>query len=79
MVCSRKRLLLLRPQKIRGSLQKKKDLTSVLISNYAEPESFEAFVPNGWEGGYKDFSNKIPINQQYWIDGNGKNLIAEKG
>ena len=51
----------------------------VLISNYAEPESFEAFVPKGWKGEYKDFSNKIPINQQYWINSNGKNLIVGKG
>ena len=49
----------------------------VLISYYAEPESFEDFVPNGWEGKYQDFAEAIPRDQRYWIDENGRNLIGE--
>ena len=49
----------------------------VLTSYYAEPESFEDFVPNGWEGKYQDFAEAIPRDQRYWIDENGRNLIGE--
>lgn len=49
----------------------------VLTSYYAEPESFEDFVPNGWEGKYQDFEEAIPRDQRYWIDENGRNLIGE--
>ena len=47
------------------------------ISYYAEPESFEAFVPDGWIGKYQDFTEEIPEKQRYWMDENGKNLIGE--
>lgn len=49
----------------------------VLTSYYAEPESFEDFVPNGWSGTYQDFAVDIPQNQRYWIDENGQSLIGE--
>lgn len=49
----------------------------VLASYYAEPESFENFVPDGWKGKYQDFTVDIPQNQRYWIDENGRNLIGE--
>ena len=49
----------------------------VFISYYAEPESFEAFVPDGWIGKYQDFTEEIPEKQRYWMDENGKNLIGE--
>ena len=49
----------------------------VLASYYAEPEAFEDFVPNGWEGKYQDFAEAIPQDQRYWIDENGRNLIGE--
>lgn len=39
-----------------------------LISYYAEPESFEDFVPDGWTGEYREFENQIPENQKYWIN-----------
>lgn len=48
----------------------------ILISHYAEPESFEDFVPDGWEGKYQDFESIIPQNQRYWTDVNGKSLIT---
>ena len=48
----------------------------VLFSYYAEPESFEDFVPNGWEGKYQDFAEAIPQDQRYWIDENGRSLIG---
>ena len=48
----------------------------VLISYYAEPESFEDFVPNGWKGKYQDFAEAIPQDQRYWIDENGRSLIG---
>ena len=47
----------------------------ILMSYYAEPESFEYFVPDGWEGKYQDFEKDIPRLQRYWFDENGKNLI----
>lgn len=49
----------------------------VLISYYAEPESFENFVPDGWKGKYQNFAAYIPQNQRYWIDENGRSLIGE--
>lgn len=49
----------------------------VLTSYYAEPESFEDFVPDGWNGKYQDFTMDIPQNQRYWIDENGQSLIGE--
>ena len=49
----------------------------VLTSYYAEPESFEDFVPDGWKGKYQDFVGDIPQNQRYWIDENGRSLIGE--
>lgn len=48
----------------------------VLISHYAEPESFEHFVPDGWMGKYQNFETIVPKNQRYWVDDNGKNLIT---
>ena len=47
----------------------------ILTSHYAEPESFEDFVPNGWKGKYQDFTGDIPENQRYWIDENGLSMI----
>lgn len=49
----------------------------ILMSHYAEPESFENFVPDGWEGKYQNFEKDIPQIQRYWIDKNGINLIGE--
>lgn len=49
----------------------------MLISYYAEPESFEKFVPEGWSGEYRNFEMDIPQNQRYWIDKSGKNMIGE--
>lgn len=49
----------------------------ILISHYAEPESFEYFIPDGWEGKYEDFERYIPLARRYWLDENGKNLIGE--
>ena len=48
----------------------------VLTSYYAEPESFEDFVPNGWKGKYRDFTEDIPEDQRYWIDEKGQSLIG---
>lgn len=47
----------------------------VLVSHYAEPESFEHFVPDGWVGKYQSFEESIPKNQRYWVDENGRSLI----
>lgn len=49
----------------------------VLTSYYAEPDSFEDFVPDGWNGKYQDFTLDIPQNQRYWIDENNQSLIGE--
>lgn len=49
----------------------------ILISHYAEPESFECFVPDGWKGKYQNFEKDIPLTQRYWLDENGINLIGE--
>lgn len=51
--------------------------SKMFISNYAELESFENFVPNGWQGKYENFEEHIPYNMKYWIDEQGKNLIRE--
>lgn len=47
-----------------------------LYSNYSEPESFEAFVPDGWEGEYRDFSDLVPENKRFWLDKDGNSLIG---
>lgn len=49
----------------------------ILISQYSEPESFEYFVPDGWNGKYQNFEKDIPLIQRYWLDENGKTLIGE--
>ena len=48
----------------------------LLTSYYSEPEAFEDFVPNGWEGKYQDFTEDIPQDQRYWIDEKGQSLIG---
>lgn len=45
-----------------------------LISCYPEPASYEDYVPNGWSGEYRPFSQDIPQHYCYWII-NGKNLF----
>lgn len=47
----------------------------VFFSFYAEPESYEEFVPDGWKGVYHDFQQFIPKEMRYWIDEKGRNLI----
>lgn len=47
----------------------------ILKSQYAEPESYENFVPDGWIGKYEDFTDDIPKNQRYWLDENNRCLI----
>lgn len=37
-----------------------------LYSYFPEPEDFENFVPNNWNGEYKDFYQLIPKNMIYW-------------
>lgn len=48
----------------------------ILVSHYAEPESFEDFVPNGWKGEYRNFEMDIPQEQRYWMGENGQSLIG---
>lgn len=48
----------------------------VFISCFVEPSSFEAFVPDGWVGEYRDFDMDIPEAQRYWIDENGRDIIG---
>lgn len=49
----------------------------ILISYYSEPESFEKFVPEGWNGEYRNFAMEIPKDQRYWVDKSGKNMIGD--
>ena len=51
--------------------------TKILVSYYAEPASFEHYVPDGWVGEYRLFEEEIPQNERFWIDCNGKNLMEE--
>ena len=37
-------------------------------SYFPEPENFEAFVPDGWNGVYEKFDTLIPVNYRYWIE-----------
>lgn len=48
----------------------------MFISHYAEPESFEYFVPDGWVGKYQGFEERIPKSQRYWLSNSGRNLIG---
>ncbi|GGE23467.1 hypothetical protein GCM10011571_26970 [Marinithermofilum abyssi] len=38
-----------------------------LYSLFPEPASFENYVPEGWLGVYKNFLDKVPREQRYWI------------
>jgi len=49
----------------------------IFISDYYETESFEDFIPNGWKGFFKNFSNEIPLEEKFWLSENGSNLIGE--
>ncbi|MGM7723474.1 hypothetical protein [Metabacillus sp. Hm71] len=40
--------------------------TETLISNFPEPASFEAYVPENWKGLYRDFIEDVPMNERYW-------------
>ncbi len=45
------------------------------ISFYPEPESFEDFVPEGWQGKYYNFMDTIAKCNQYWVDDEGKSFF----
>ena len=36
-----------------------------LISFYPEPEGFEKFIPDGWNGKYEDFTTLIPDEKRF--------------
>lgn len=50
-----------------------------LFSQYPEAESYESFVPEGWNGAYQDFAELIPQEKRYWQDENGNDLRGEQG
>ncbi len=35
-------------------------------SNFPEPENFESYVPDGWQGNYENFDKRIPKKYVYW-------------
>ena len=39
----------------------------ILISEFPEPASFEEYVPDGWEGKYETFIDRIPEDHRYWL------------
>lgn len=49
-----------------------------LFSLYAEPMSFESYVPEQWTGEYQCFYERIPEEQRYWIV-DGENYFAPLG
>ncbi|MGG3639969.1 hypothetical protein [Bacillus gobiensis] len=46
-----------------------------LYSMFPEPASFEEYVPKGWIGELRDFTESVPVEEKYWIDSNGNNLF----
>lgn len=46
-----------------------------LMSLFPEPASFEAYVPNDWEGKYEDFTRCISEKDIYWLDKFKNNLL----
>lgn len=46
-----------------------------LYSMYGESESYEDYVPDGWEGEFFDFLEYIPFEFQYWIKDGSINLL----
>lgn len=46
-----------------------------LYSMFPEPASYEEYVPKGWNGKYKDFTELIPKLEKYWIDEFNNNLL----
>lgn len=50
-----------------------------LLSLFAEPASYEEYVPMNWQGCYFDFMKLIPDNEKYWLDENNKNLLKREG
>ncbi|ODM27972.1 MULTISPECIES: hypothetical protein [Acetivibrio] len=43
--------------------------SKILYSCYPETLPFERYVPDKWEGEYKDFFEYIPKEERYWIIG----------
>lgn len=39
----------------------------VLCSMYAEPATYEDYVPTNWYAKYEGFLNLIPAEKHYWI------------
>lgn len=50
-----------------------------LFSLYAEPASYEDYVPMNWQGCYFDFMKFIPNNEKYWLDEKHKDLLNKEG
>lgn len=49
-----------------------------LYSMFPEPASFEEYVPEGWDGEYRDITDLVPNEEKYWIEDNGDNLFLKK-
>ncbi|MFK4474792.1 hypothetical protein ABH897_004560 [Paenibacillus sp. RC73] len=49
----------------------------ILLSYFPEPASFESYVPDGWNGKYEDFLDKVPVEEKYWII-NKKDYFTKK-
>lgn len=49
-----------------------------LFSLYAEPASYEEYVPINWQGCYYDFMELIPNDEKYWLGKNNENLLKRE-
>lgn len=49
----------------------------LLMSYFPEPASFENYIPDGWDGVYENFLNKVPMQERYWII-DGKDYFCGK-
>lgn len=50
----------------------------ILLSCFPEPASFESYVPEGWSGMYKEFLDKVPDEETYWMINNKNYFLKEE-
>lgn len=47
------------------------------ISYFPEFDGFEGYVPEGWTSEYRFFEGDVPMDQRYWIDTDGRDILRE--
>lgn len=48
-------------------------------SMFPEPASFEDYIPEGWTGEYRDFTELVPDKDKFWINDGNENIFLQYG